>query len=687
MGKVFVVCEKPSAVPKIAEAIAGRRVEQKELMGVPYCEFEKDGKLFVVAPAMGHLFTLKNVQPLKKYPVFELKWVPIHEVERGARNAAKFIKVLRKLSEGADEFVSACDFDVEGSVIAFNVLRFICGEEAVSKARRMKFSALTREELRKSFENMLPRLDFEVINAGLARHYLDWFWGMNVSRFLSSAAERAGSRFLKLSAGRVQTPTLRILLDREREIKEFVPVPFWVLRAVVEIDGEELVAEHEVEKFWEKGEAERVYSACQNRPAVVSSVSSRTVRRSPPPPFDLGSLQAEAYRCFGFTPMKTQLIAQDLYQAALISYPRTSSQKLPRSIGYREILRKLARISPEYREIAQDLLAQPDLTPVEGKKTDPAHPAIFVTGEPPEDLPDSHRKLYDMIARRFLSVFDRPAVVESLRVDLDIGGQRFLLRGQRIIDPGWLRSYGRYTSFEEQVIPPVEEGDELTVRELLLEERKTQPPPRFNPASLVREMEARGLGTEATRGPIVQTLYQRGYIQGRQISVTQLGTTVIESLSVCPAILSEELTVRFEEEMRRIQEGKVGWEEVVERAKRELSALLEEMKQKEEEVGRRLMEAYRLVARKSFGKCPKCGRELRMVVAKKSGKRFVGCEGYPSCDFSLPLPQQGEITLLQPCKACGWPVILVRRRSGRPYRMCLNPSCPSKEKNAQDRQE
>lgn len=680
MKKVFVICEKPSAVPKIAEAIAGRKVTQKELMGVPYCEFERDGKLFVIAPAMGHLFTLKSIKPLKDYPVFDLTWVPIHEVEKSAKNAAKFIKALKELSRGAEEFISACDFDVEGSVIAFNVLRFICGDEAISKAKRMKFSALTREELKKSFENMLPRLDFEVINAGLARHYLDWYWGMNVSRFLSSAAEKAGNRFVKLSAGRVQTPTLKILLDREREIENFIPVPFWVLKAVVEIDGEEFIAEHETEKFWEKGEAERVHSACLGHQAKVVEVKRRKVSRSPPSPFDLGTLQSEAYRCFGFTPMRTQTIAQDLYQAALISYPRTSSQKLPSSIGYREILQKLAKISPDYAKIAQSLLKQKELIPVEGKKTDPAHPAIFPTGEPPGELPSTHQKLYDMIVRRFLAVFDRPATLESTRADLDIGGQRFLLHGQRVIDPGWLRSYGRYASYEEQVIPEIETGEELKVKEILLEERKTQPPPRFNPASLVREMEARGLGTEATRGPIVQTLYQRGYIKGRQISVTQLGETVVESLKVCPAILSEELTARFEREMMEIQEGRANWEEVIKKAERELSILLEKMKEREREVGEKLVEAYRRISRKSFGRCPKCGKNLRMVTARKSGKRFVGCESYPSCDFSLPLPQRGSIEILDAsCKACGWPVILVRRSGSRPYRTCLNPSCSSKK--------
>ena len=686
MGKVFVICEKPSAVQKIAEAIAGRRVAQKELMGIPYCEFERDGKLFVVAPAMGHLFTLKSRKSLKDYPVFDLEWVPIHEVERGARNAARFIKALKELARGADEFISACDFDVEGSVIAFNVLRFICGEEAVARAKRMKFSALTRDELSRSFENMMDRLDFEVINAGLARHYLDWYWGMNLSRFLSSAAERAGGRFIKLSAGRVQTPTLRILLDRDREIRDFKPVPFWVLKAIVEVDGRELVAEHEVERFWEKEEAERARAACAGHPARVTKVTRRSASRSPPPPFDLGTLQSEAYRCFGFTPMRTQTIAQDLYQAALISYPRTGSQKLPPSIGYREILERLAKISPEYARVAEDLLRAGRLSPVEGKKTDPAHPAIYPTGEPPGDLPEPHRKLYDMIVRRFLAIFDSPATVEGVRVDLDIGGQRFILRGQRLISPGWLRSYGKYVEREEQPLPDLEQGEELPVREVVLEERKTQPPPRFNPASLVREMEARGLGTEATRGQIVQTLYDRGYIRGNQISVTQLGQAVIEGLRVCPAILSEELTAKFEEEMRMVQEGKADWEEVVRRAREELSRLIAEMKAREAEVGESLLRAHRRLS--VLGKCPRCGKDLRVVVARGSGKRFVGCSGYPSCDFSLPLPQQGMIELVEkPCGKCGWPIILVRRRGRRLYRLCLNPSCPSRAERSHNRQE
>lgn len=684
MGKTLIICEKPSSAAKIAAALAKKKPKKQELNGVPYYELELDGKRMFVAPALGHLFTLKNVKPMHDYPVYDVDWVPTYEVNRRAERARAFVEAIRELAKDADEFISATDYDVEGAVIGYNVLRFLCDEKAVSRAKRMKFSALTTSDLRQAYENLLPRLDLELVDSGIARHVLDWYWGMNVSKAMSAAVEAAHKRFAKLSTGRVQTPMLKILVEREREIKAFKPEPFWVVSLLFEIEGREIIAEHATPRFFNKAEAGKVRDSCQGKQARVSAIQTRQYRQPPPAPFDLGVLQSEAYRCFGYTPMRTQQLAQFLYDAALISYPRTSSQKLPPSIGYAEIIERLGKISKQYKKLADSLLELPELSPNEGGKTDPAHPAIYPTGEKPEKLSGPQQKLYDLIVRRYFSVFGKPALKESVRVELDVGGQPFYLRGRRIIDDGWLMYYGPYGATEEITLPLLSEGQVLMPKKLLFDEKETQPPPRYNPASIIKEMEKRNLGTKATRAPILQNVYNRGYIMGNQIRVTELGMGVVDALSEhCPEIISEELTAHFEQEMEAIQQGKRNKDEVIAKARAKLNEILKKFKQHQLEIGKGLGEAFRQTKQKQrvLGTCQKCGGQLKIVVSRRTHKRFAGCSNYSEgCRNSFPLPQFGMIMSMdKTCEQCGTPMIQVNRQGTRPYRMCLDPKCPSKK--------
>jgi len=680
--KTLIICEKPMAAAKIASALSGGKFVERKLRGVPYYEFKINERDAIVVPALGHLFTLKNTKPMRDYPIYDVDWVPSYEVDRKVSRTKVFIETIRELTKGATEYISACDFDVEGSVIAFTILKYLCGDDAVKRAKRMKFSTLTAEELRHAYENLMPRLDFELIEAGIARHILDWFWGINTSLALSAAVKAAEQRFAKLSAGRVQTPTLKILADREREIIAFKPEPYWVLSALLEIDGKEIVAEHATPRFFDKTQAERALESCRGKTARVSAVHTRQYQRLPPVPFDLGTLQSEAYRCFGYTPMRTQQLAQDLYLAGLISYPRTSSQKLPRTIGYNTVLKKLGEIR-EYRKLVQELTAMPELKPKEGKKSDPAHPSIYPTGEKPDKLAGPHRKLYDLIVRRFFSVFSGPAVLEGVRVELCVENQPFIIHGRKVINEGWLKCYGQYGATEEIILPDIHEGDELRVKEILLEEKETQPPPRHNPASVIKEMEKLGIGTKSTRAVIVKHLYERGYIHGSKITVTDLGLAVIDTLlKYCPEIASEELTAEFERGMEAIQEGKMTREEIIEKAKKELNRILAKFKENQLSIGKELAEAYRATRLRQsiLGKCQKCGGDLRIIFSRSSKKRFAGCTNYPKCNQTFPLPQAGVITPLNKnCERCGSPMILVTRRGRRPYRMCLNPNCESKK--------
>jgi len=684
MARTLIICEKPTAAEKIAAALAKKRPSKQELNGVPYYEFERDGKKMTVISVLGHLFTLKNLKPMHDYPVYDIDWVPTYEVNKRAERSRAFADAIRELATDSDDFIEACDFDIEGEVIGFNALKYLCGEKSVKKAKRMKFSALTTEDLQQAYDNILPHLNFEMVDSGIARHVLDWYWGMNTSKALSSAVEAAYKRFAKLSAGRVQSPTLKILAGREKEIKAFKPEPFWIVGLLLKIEGQELKAEHAISRFTDKAEADKVRDLCTGKPANVSEIQTRQYHQPPPVPFDLGLLQSEAYRCFGYTPMRTQQLAQNLYIAGLITYPRTSSQKLPPTTNFTQIIKHLGEISKQYKKLADTLLALPELKPNEGAKVDSAHPSVHPTGEKPENLTGPQQKLYDLIVRRFFSVFGKPALKESIRVELDIKGQKFYLRGRRILEEGWLAYYGRYGATEEITLPQLSEGQMLMPKQVLYEEKETQPPPRYNPSSIVKEMERLNLGTKVTRAPTVQTLYDRGYIFGNQIIVTELGVEVVEALSkYCQEIISEELTAHFEKEMEAIREGKRDKDEVIAEARVELDKILGKFKKHQLEIGKELGDAYRRTKQKqkTMGICSKCGGQLKVIVSRRTHKRFVGCSGYSKgCRNSFPLPQAGFIIPMdKTCEQCGTQMIQVNRQGMRPYRMCIDPKCVSKK--------
>lgn len=678
---VLIIAEKPKASLRIAHALSEGEIENKRRGKAVWYEITRNGERHLVVPAVGHLFTLKQKGDGRwSYPVFEAEWKPSFEVNKQSYFSKSYFENFKRLSKKADRFIVATDYDPEGSVIGYNILRFICGTE---DAKRMKFSTLTVSDLVEAYEN-LSELDMTRIDAGIVRHKLDWLYGINTSRALTLAIKRYNNSFKVLSTGRVQGPTLRIVAKREEVIKEFVPKPYWEIEAELKTNsGEKITARHEEVRFWDKDRPEEIKNKCNKEKAIVSDVKKRKYNQNPPYPFDLTSLQIEAYSVFGFSPRQTLDLAQSLYDSGLISYPRTSSQKLPRKIGYKGIIKNLSK-QDEYKDLAKNLLAKKELTPNEGKKEDSAHPSIFPTGESPTGLNAYEKKLYDLIVRRFFAVFGEPAVRESMKIVFDIDGEKFIAEGKRTVEKNWIKFYERYVKYEEQALPNVKIGDKLDVLRIEILEKETQPPKRYTEASLVKELEKLGLGTKATRANIIKTLFDRGYIKGRKISVTNLGFAVVKTLEkYCPEILSEELTRKFENEMESIEAGKCEKEKVVEEAKETLKEILDSFKENEYKIGEELYNALIRTRRDEYviGKCPECGGNLRIIKSKKSGKRFVGCDGYKNgCRVSFPLPQYGRILPTgKVCKECGYPIIKIIRKGKRPWTMCINPNCPSKK--------
>jgi len=680
----IIICEKPDSCARIASALAESNLKTKRSRyGVSYYEFERNGKNHIAVAAVGHLFNLKQKSRGLSYPVFDADWVPSFQAAKKSAFSERYFRTIEQVAKTYDgELISATDYDNEGSVISANIIRLIFKKE---DAKRMKFSTLVKQDLIKSYEEMSSHLDWGNIESGIARHYMDWMYGLNTSKALMSAVKNYAKRFAILSAGRVQAPTLVLLADREMEVKNFIPKPYWQLQLILLTDGNEIIALYEKDKIWDKKEAEKIFNECKDKPAIVDDVIKKKYAQSPPFPFNITSLQMEAYRFFGYSPQMTMSIAQKLYTSAYISYPRSSSEKIPVQLGYKQILEALSKIK-KYEALCKALLTLPELKPTEGKKIDVAHYAIVPTQEPPKDikkLTSPAQKIYDLICRRFFSVFAKEAIRESIEVLIDVDGNKFFTEGRRTLEKGWMEFYGPYARLNEIILPDFKRGDKLDIKKLELLSRETAPSPRYSQASIIKEMERLGLGTRATRSVILQTLYDRNYITDRIIKVTDLGLKMASVIKeYVPDFADEKLTRKFEKELEKIMLGKEKREKVLNKVKRAVIKICEEFKQNEDKIGKELGEAIIQTQddKSIVGKCSKCGKDLKILFSPKTRKSFVGCTGYKDgCKNAYPLPHNASFQRLdRVCEKCKTPIIRVFRKRRRPFDMCLDVNCPTK---------
>lgn len=675
----LIICEKPSAAMKIAYALGGKHVKRERHKGLPVFWVEAGGRRAAVVPALGHLYGVEQNSIGWSFPIFDLEWAPLKD-----RRKRMWIEAIAEMAKGADSYVCACDFDVEGSLIGYTILKYACGGADI-RARRMKFSTLTREELRSAYENSEDRLDYERVFAGKVRHEIDWIFGVNTSRALMDALGSVGGGFEVLSAGRVQSPTLYALYKREIAINLHVPDPFWSLSSEVVIRGTRYPAEYMVKEFFSRKDAENVADRCRGRRGYVKEVRIKRRTVPPPPPFNLGDLQREAYRFFMYSPSKTQRIAERLYLSAAISYPRTSSQKLPQSLGLSRIIEKLGRIE-RYREVAGRILERGILKTREGKFTDLAHPAIHPTGTLPSRMGREESKLYDLIVRRFFATFGDHAILEEREAIVEVNERDlFKVKVMDLVEPGWTEYYRPYQSWGKvaEQRQRFKANDEAILERIDVEDKFTQPPERYTASKLISYMERQGLGTKSTRAEIIENLYRRGYIEGREIRVTDLGFAVVGILKrFFPELVSVRMTGALEEEMAEIERGKKDQAEVVLKAVEAIKPVFERIIEKYEEIGGELREVMKQLRRNVLGPCPRCRNgTMRVVRSRKTGKRFIGCDNYPNlCNFSCSIPQKGEVSMSKGnCDFCGFPVIEVRD-GWKKWRFCINDDCPSNKK-------
>ena len=651
MPKTLVIAEKPSVAQDIVKSLPETFAKEESY-------WESDDH--VVTFAVGHLVELVDPEEydekLKKWRMADLPIIP-DEFKLRARDAKakKQLKTIHKLlaRKDVDRIINACDAGREGELI----FAYIMDTSGISKPiERLWISSMTKQAIRDGFSRLRPGDQLEALEAAArSRSEADWLVGMNATR----AATIRGRAWVGgvVSLGRVQTPTLAMIVRREKEIQAFVAEPYWLVRADFEPPYQGLWFEKDETRIWEPGRAEQIVERVAGKDGVVESVEKKQQSERVPLLYDLTSLQRDANRRFGFSARRTLQTAQSLYEGKkAITYPRTSSRFLSGDLAPQLKPTAATLLSiPEYREHARYVIDLPEL-PL-GRIVNDAgvddHHAIIPT-DVEHDVsafsPDE-RRIFDLIARRFLAVFRPPARYERTTVVTEVEGERFRTRGKITLDPGWRAVYGLQADEDKPAseedenaeIPPLEKGQKVRCAKAESEAKETKPPPRYNEGTLLSAMEGagkliddeelreamkdHGLGTPATRAETIETLIRREYIErnGKELMATPKGIQVITMLDE-HKLTSPELTGDWERKLVEIEHGRgdrKGFMKEIEGFTRETVdqiAALDKEKLRPE--------------RAELGPCPRCGETIR------ENSRAYGCTSWksreePGCGFVI----------------------------------------------------
>jgi len=692
MGKTLVIAEKPSVALDIARALG---------------KFEKQGDYFenehyVISSAIGHLVELclpgeldkqRGKWSFQNLPIipdeFQLK--PIEKTE----GRFKLLKRLMKRDD-IDLVINACDAGREGELI-FRYLVKLGGTK--KRLERLWLQSMTQEAIRSAFDRL--RTDAEMIplaEAAVCRSESDWLVGINATRAMTAFNSKVGG-FQLTPVGRVQTPTLAILVEREERIRSFEPRTFWELFGDFDVQrgtyrgrwfdekfAKDQDEERKPERIWDRAKAEALQTKVLGKPGEISEEKKSTTQ-APPLLYDLTTLQREANSRYGFSARRTLQIAQQLYERyKVITYPRTDSRYLPEDyLGTaRQVLSSLS--DPTLQPHAQKVLRNGWLKPSKrifnnAKVTD--HNAIIPTGQIPRNLDEAQQRVFDMVARRFVAVFYPAAQFEVTTRITRVEGEAFKTEGRIIKDPGWLAVYGREAAGEEQspAIVDLIPGETALTRNAEIRESQTKPPPRFNEATLLSAMEsagkfvedeelreamaAKGLGTPATRAAIIEGLIQDGYVtrEAKDLIANPKGTSLITLLRGIGVDLlsSPELTGEWEYQLKLMEQGRLDRPAFMARIKDLTREIVHKAKSFESD----LVEGnYATID----ARCPKCG-----APHLKEDYRTYRCQ---SCEFRLfkniasRQLSPDEVSLLVSDRKVG-PLEGFRSKTGRPFSATL----------------
>jgi DNA topoisomerase-1 len=673
--RTLVVAEKFNTALRIAVVLSDGHMKRSRIEGTNVFEFERPEGPYAVVGLRGHIVELDYPPELKEWSLATLgqllETTPLKRVTETG-----IVTALQSIVRNYDRVIIATDFDREGELIGQECLELLQRVHPKIKVERARYSALTRDEIERSFSN-LQVLDVALAEAAAARQEIDLVWGALLTRYLSLTAQQRGQGFL--SVGRVQTPTLALLVERDQAIKEFVPTPFWEIAAEGEKGGETFRLKHD-HGIWEvPAEAEAVFRRVDGaKEGLVQEFKEEETRRRPPVPFSTTLFVAEATRQ-GLGASYVMRIAEDLYTQGLISYPRTDNTVYPRGLGLRTLVEKFKE--GPFAEAAEYVLTQPSFRATRGRTETTDHPPIYPTGVVDmKKLRPDHAKVYELVVRRFLATVAPDAIGIARTVKVDIKGESFDGKGQRLTDPGWYRVYP-YSQPDQSPMPVLTVGEKVPIAKVELLQDQTKPPRRYTQGSLIQEMERLGLGTKSTRHDVLQKLFDRHYVNQRQLEPTTTGIAVTEALRAhAPVITRPEMTHRLEEDMELVAESKKPKADVLEESRemlREAHALLIANSAGVKETLTGALDRQHFV-----GPCPKCGGAL-LLARSPRGSRWIQCVNNPaSCTTTYSLPAAGFIEPAPEflCGTCKAPRLKITFRGQRPDLYCVNPECPEHHK-------
>jgi len=596
------------------------------------------------------------------------------------RNRAPMIRRLRDAVAKADAVYLATDPDREGEAIAWHLIQAL----EIDDPRRIEFNEITRTAVTEALAN--PRsVDMRRVDAQQARRILDRLVGYKLSPLLQSKMRK-----WRLSAGRVQSVAVRLICEREREIQAFVPEEYWDIAALVtpgpldaafpaklaERDGKKL-------RIGDIEQARQVSADIWESPLRVAKVKSSDRSRRPPPPFITSTLQQDAANRLGFSARRTMRVAQQLYEGVelgdeghvgLITYMRTDSTRVAREA--QAAARKVIA-----QQFGDDYLPPRPPRYAARRGAQEAHEAIRPTAPAygPDDvapfLDQPQRRLYELIWTRFMA--SQMAHLRLRVTTIDIAAGRYLLRGRgiKIVFPGFTVVYA--TRDKEVVVPDVKEGAWLDLISLSADQRFTEPPPRYSEASLVRALEANGIGRPSTYAPIISTIQDRGYVylEDRRFRPTDLGFAVTDQLVAHFAdIINTEFTADMESKLDQIEEGKAEWVAVLRDFYGPFANSVSEAEDK--------MEKVTIAAQETDEICEECGKPMLLRVGRRGP--FLACSGFPECRGTRPAPgaEERQARKKPPpeptdevCEKCGEPMVIRTGRRGRFLACSGFPKC------------
>lgn len=648
LSKILVVVESPAKAKTISKYL---------------------GKKYTVKASMGHVRDL----PKSQFGVdiennFQVKYITI-------RGKGELLQDLKNLAKKSDEVLLATDPDREGEAIAWHLQEFL--KIPQDKNCRVEFNEITKNKIVEAIKN--PRkVDLSRVDAQQARRVLDRIVGYKLSPLLWRKIRKG------LSAGRVQSVVVRLICDREEEIKNFVAEEYWTLTAKLrknKVKFEAKLSKIGQDKVELKSESQvqEIVQRIGKTPFIVDTIKKKQLKKNPAPPFTTSSLQQEAYRKLNFAAKKTMRIAQQLYEGVelgkkegslgLITYMRTDSVRVS------EEAKSETRIYIE-KIFGQEYLPEKARTYARKGKIQDAHECVrptAITREPEaikSFLTNDQFKLYKLIWERFLASQIASAVLEQTSVDIRALDYLFKATGSVLVFPGYSKVYVESKDEQEKEVqgslPELQEKEELDLEKLLPKQHFTQPLPRYTEATLIKTLEEKGIGRPSTYAPILDTIVSRGYIhkEKKQYAPTELGFLVVELLKkYFTEIIDVEFTANMENMLDSIEEGNRDWKEIL--------VLFFEPFQKELIIADKEIGQIEIADEVTEEICEKCGRN--MVIKRGRYGEFLACPGFPECRNTKPLQKNIGID----CPKCEQGKIVARRsKKGRIFYGCSNyPQC------------